>query len=372
MFGIRFHPKKFLGIDIGTSYIRVLEMKRRRQKFQLENYGEVNTPIIRKNYFRVPRRGNIFLSDKNIARAIQLICKEAGIQTKDVNFSIPDFSSFYTSFEIPIMHKDEISEAVKYEVRPYVPLPLSEITLDWIITKGEPSKTPLQILVVAIPNKIISQYKSIARLSGLKLRTLEPEVFALVRAVIGEQNNKKKKEEKKKEEKKNIVGLIDIGSRSTTCSIIEGNILKTSHSFKVAGNELTERLVKSLNVDYNKAKELRNKYGLTSVLEGENQDSQENIRKVLIPLVDSILENIKKIFRGFYKEEGREVKKIILTGGLVLLPGLKEYFSQELKKEIIIANPFLNISHVPILKETLRQKGPLYAIAVGLALKGLE
>ncbi len=367
MFGIRFRPKKFLGIDIGTSYIRVLEIRRRHQKFQLENYGEINTPFIRKKYFRTPKRGNIFLSDRDIARAIQLICKEARIQTKEVNFSIPDFSSFYTSFEIPTMHKDEISEAIKYEVRPYVPLPVSEITLDWLVTKGEPSKTPLQVLVVAIPNKIINQYQSIARLSGLKLRTLEPEVFALARAVIGEQKNKKKKEEKK-----DIVGLIDIGSRSTTCSIIEGNTLRTSHSFKIAGNELTERLVRSMNIDYNKAKELRNKYGLTSVLEKENQASHENIRKILIPLIDSILEDIKKIFRAFYKEEGKEVEKIILTGGLALLPGLKKYFFQDLKKEIIIANPFLNISHLPILKETLQQKGPSYAIAVGLALKGLE
>lgn len=353
MFGLKFGPKKFLGIDIGTSCIRVLEMGQKRQQFQLDNYGEADTSFIQEKRFRA-RPGNISVSDKSIARAIQLIIKETEIQTKDVNFSIPDFASFYTTLEIPTMNDDEIPEAIKFEVRPYVPLPLSEITLDWIVTEGTPSKTPLKILVVAVPNKIVDQYQNIARLAGLKLKTLEPEVFALARAVV------KQGELAKKE----VIGLIDIGARSTTCSVIDNKVLKTSHSFNIAGNELTERLAKSLNIDYNKAREMRDKQGLDS--------SNETMKRVLTPLIDSILEDIKKVFRTYYKNEGKEIGKVVLTGGLALLPGLKKYFNQDLKKEIVIADPFSNVSYPPILKDTLRQKGPSYAVVVGLTLKGLK
>lgn len=357
MFGIRFGAKKFLGVDIGTSSIKIVEMRRRGKTRILENYAEVKTSLTRRKPIKPFKKNNLLLSDRNIAKAIQAICKEADIPTKEANFSIPDFCTFFTAFEIPAMSKEEVPEAIKYEVRPYVPLPLSEITLDWTVTQGEFSKTPLKVLVIAIPNAVVSQYRAIAHISGLKLKILEPEVFALVRATI------------KKEEKK-IIGLIDIGARSTTCSILEEGIIKTSHSFNIASNQLTESLASSLNIDYNEAEKLKRKYGLT--LNGRAGESQQSIRKILVPLVDSILEEIKKIFRTFYQNEGKEVEKIILGGGLSLMPNLKEYFFAELKKEVVISNSFSNISYSPVLKKTLEKEGPSYAVAVGLALKGLE
>ena len=226
------------------------------------------------------------------------------------------------------------------------------MTLDWSVIEGEPSKTPLKVLVVAIPTDIVVQYQEIAQLSDLKLKFLESEVFSLARASI--KNNKGEK----------ITGLIDIGARSTTCSVLEKGILKVSHSFNVGGNELTDVIAKSLNIDYNKAEETKRKYGLIP--------DKENIRKILIPLVDSILEEIKKAFRDFYLEEGKEVEEIILSGGLALMLGLKEYFFTTFKKEVALADPFLRIDCPPVLVETLKEIGPNYAIAVGLALKGLE
>lgn len=372
MFRIRFGPKKFLGIDVGTSDIKIVEMGRRGKTIRLENYGEVGTSFVKERPFRTYKKDTLLLSDKDVARAIQDICREAEIKTKEVNFSIPDFCSFFTSFEMPAMSKEELPEAVRYEVRPYIPLPLSEITLDWLITEGKVSKTPLKILVVAIPNDIISQYQAIANFSNLKLKVLEPEVFSLARVLIKNKNKKEKK----------IIGLIDIGARSTTCSVFEEGTLRTSYSFNIAGNELTERLARSLNIEYNKAEELKKKHGLVLAnsevtqpgLPQQNFGSKDkkNIRKILIPLVDSILGEIKKAFRNFYQNEGKEVEKIILAGGLALLPGLKEYFFAELKKEVVISNPFLDTSYPPILKEVLEKRGPFYAVAVGLALKGLE
>ena len=101
-------------------------------------------------------------------------------------------------------------------------------------------------------------------------------------------------------------------------------------------------------------------------------ESPEKIRKILIPLIDSVLEEIRKVFRSFYRQEGKKIEKIVLAGGLISMPGFKEYFSAELKKKVIIADPFLHIACPPILTETLKEMGPFYAITVGLALKGLE
>lgn len=375
----RSRPKKFLGIDIGTSSIRIVEMGKKGKTLQLENYGEVKTPFIKKKPFRVFEKDTLLLSESDTAKAIQSINLEAGIRTREANFSISDFCSFFTTLELPSMSKEEISQAVRYRVRPYIPLPLTEITLDWIITEGEVSKTPLKILVAAIPNSTIDQYKTIASLSNLVLRFLEPEVFALVRSSVKDKNK--------------IIGLIDIGDRSTTCSIVEKGILKKSYSFNIGGNDLTEAIAKSLNIDYNKAEVIKRKYGLsfaekgpegfpegvvTSSLRSEGIDSMGykihnfELRKILSSSVDLISEEVKKTFRSFYRAEGKEVEKIILSGGTALLFGLKEYFSAELKKEVTITNPFSNILYPAVLKQDLIKLGPSYAISVGLASKGFE
>ncbi len=370
LFKIR--PKEFLGVDIGTSFLRVVEIERKGQVHQLKNYGEIGTSVFDQKSFRVFQKNTLTLSNKQVGNAIRAICKEAGIQTKEVNFSIPDFCSFFTSFELPIMGKDEISQAVQYHVRPYIPLPLAEVTLDWLIAEGNPSKTPLKILVVAIPNDVINQYKDIADLASLKLKILEPEVFALARSSV------------KNEKAEKIIGLVDIGARSTTCSILEKGIVKTSYSFNIAGNQLAEIIANSLNINYNEAEEMKRRYGLLSEFKKPSlselkkslpqpvDNGGQNIRKVLVPSVDSILEEIKKVFRGFYRREGKETEKIILSGGLISMPGLKEYFSAELKKEVVVAEPFLGIACPSILSGVLKKMGPSYAIAVGLALKGFE
>jgi type IV pilus assembly protein PilM len=179
-------------------------------------------------------------------------------------------------------------------------------------------------------------------------------------------------------DKKKITAIIDLGARSTTCNILENGTLKLSHSFNISGNELTEVLSRSLAVAYEKAEELKKNLGLV----GENEAGQ-NIREILLPLVDSILAEIKKIFQNYSQRENKEIEEVILAGGTALSPGLKEYFAAELnpapeqsrygaRKEVTLANPFSQVEFPSVLEETLKQMGPSYAIAVGLAMRGFE
>ncbi len=351
----RVKPKKFLGIDIGASSVRMVELSRKGKGFKLENYGEMSLAQPDGKPFKEFKGNTIRLSSKEVAENISAIIKEARIETKDACFSIPDFGTFFTNIEIPVMDEEEIAQAVKYQSRTYIPLSLDDVTLDWSVVEGTPSKTSLKILVVAIPNDIIAHYKKVTVLTSLNLRFLEPEVFALARSLV-------------KEDKK-VSGLIDIGATSTTCSILEDKKVKISHSFNVAGNELTNVIARSLNIGYNEAEDLKKKQGL---LPKDETGNPEDIRKLLIPLVGSILDETKKAFRDFYTREGKEVQEVLLSGGLALMPGLKEFFSVELKKPIILSDPFFGIEAPAMLSNTLKEIGPYYGVAIGLALKGLE
>lgn len=350
---IRISPKSCLGIDIGTSAIKIVNLSKVGQRIKLENYGETSALVFYEKPYRTFKESTLLLSTTEIAKAIEAILIEAKIEAKSAVFSIPDFSSFFTNFELPPMTKKELPEAIRFEAPQHIPLPISEVTIDWQVIGGELADrkgTKLKILLVAVPNSVIDQYREIARKAKLELRDLEAEVFGLSRIAIKEQ--------------KETIGLIDIGAQSTTISIIDQGLLKMSHSFDIAGNELTSTLSKGLNLDLKEAEELKRKSGL--------REKGERVSQILSPLIDSILAEVEKTFQNFYQAEKKEVKKIILAGGSALIPGLREYFNSFFKKETEIIDPFANISYPPILEPVLKEIGPSYAIAVGAALRGLE
>jgi len=354
----KFLPKRFLGIDVGTSAIKVVELSSFAGRKKLENYGEISAPALYQKQFRTFEKSTLSLSSEDISKAIKAIVEEAGMKSHRAIFSIPDFCTFFTNIELPSMSAEEVPQAVSSEARRHIPVPLAEVTLDWqLLERMAPEEIKrLKILLVAVPNEVINQYRRIAASLNFELLALEAEVFGLARSLVGK-------------EEKRAIGLIDIGDRTTTCSIIDKGILKTSYSFDISGDDLTERLSKGLGIDYKMAEDLKKKYGLIS---GQLGLEGKNIGEILLPLVNMILREIEKVFKSFYFKEGKEIEKIILAGGSALLPGLLQYFQDYFKKEVEIANPFLKIFYPPILEESLREIGPAYAIAVGMALRGFE
>ena len=345
----RLVPKSFLGVDIGTSAIKVVELQSWGSRKSLKNYGELQSSSLYDKPFRSLEKNTLVLSSKDIARAIKGILLESSMQTKRTVFSIPDFSSFFTHFSLPPMTKEELQEAVKFEARKHIPLPLSEVTIDWQIVQGRfDVKTPFQILLVAVPNEVINQYQEIASFAGLRLIALEAEVFGLVRSCLAPTRSP--------------VVLLDIGAQSTTVNVVVNNVLKISHSTDIAGNNLTERVAQSLSVDKKSAQEQKHAKGMLS----------QNLAVILSPLIDMIGVEIQKISQEFSQIEGKEVERVVLAGGSALLPGLKEYFEANLKKPVDIADPFRRIFYPPILEPKIKELGVSYAVALGMALRGLE
>jgi type IV pilus assembly protein PilM len=348
-------PKSSVGIDIGTSEIKVIQLSSFAGRIKLENYGQISCKALYQRPFRTFEKTTLLLSTQDIIRAIKAIFEEAKIKTKTAYFSIPDFATFFTTFELPPMTKEEIPFAVEAEARRHIPLPLSEVVWDWQLLERKPfmGKERLKILLVSVPKEVVNQYSSIAKSLGIESTSLEAETFSLVRALS---------------EKDKIISIIDIGARTTSCSIIDRKILKISRSFDLSEDEFVQAISKSLGIDPDLAEEMKKKYGIlpTEIKEGGE------IREILLPLINSLLRDIEQTFLRFKNTERKEVEKIILAGGGANLPGLLQYFQSYFKKEVEIANPFRKIYFPIILEETLKEMGPSYSIAVGLALRAFE
>jgi len=345
--------KSFLGIDIGTSSVKLIELSKVGSRLKLENYGEIGASTFYEGPFRTFEKNTLLLSTTDVAKAILAIIDEAKIQTKNVIFSIPDFSSFFTNFELPPMSQNELDQAVRFAARQHIPLPLGEVTIDWQVIKGRiigKKGTKLRVLLVAVPNEVIAQYQEISNLTNLQFRAMEAETFGLVRSLVHDSAK--------------LRIIIDIGAQSTTVTVVDGKVLQISHSLDVAGNEFTRVLSKSLNVDYREAELMKRMK--------ENDKTVKKVSDIITPLVDLIMAETWKIAEEYKEVESKEIEEIIIAGGSANLVGIKEKWYEKFKKEIIIANPFSPLFYPPILEEALREMGPSYAVAVGMAERGLE
>ncbi len=347
-----FFPKRMVGVDIGTSSVKIVEISRFGGGKTLENYGEIKSSFLYKESLDNVEKGSYLLSNDVASRAIRGILDESRIKTKAAIFSIPDYSTFCTSFDIPPMTAKEIPGAIRYNASQYITLPISEVTLDWKIVSNPSGdkNAPSKVFLVAVPNQVVLEYKNVAKLAGLQLYALEAEALGITRALI--KNSKK------------AVCLMDIGVQSSTINIIDKGFLKKSYSFNFNSGQLAHVISSTLNIGYDEAEEIKNNDGLLNV--------RQDIAKTLYQLIDPLLVEVRNIASEFAQAEGKEIEEIYLTGGTANLPGLKEYFAESLKKSVFVPNCFSDFLYPPILEETLKKMGPSFSAAVGVALGGLE
>jgi len=356
---VQLFSKSIVGVDIGTFSIKVVEVSLNKKKYNLENYGEILAASIGGHSFRAFDKSSLLLSISQISQAIKALLEEAEIKTKKAVFSLPDFSTFFTNFSLPPMSNKELTQAVEFEAKRYVPVPLKDLILDWkIVNEGRDKngEEKLDIVLAAVPRTIVEQYKEIAKRAGLDLISLEAEMFGLVNIYKDE---------------KEPVAVLDIGSQSTTVNIIDNSILKFSYSFDVAGNQFTKELSQVLDVDIVKAEENKVKHGISEE-ENEKVFNGKSTKEILSHYIDRIVNESVIVFNNFEKSNGRQISKVFLVGGSSLLPGLMTYFEEKTRKRTEIGNPFKNISYPPLLKDTLEDKGPIFSVVLGTAVKGLK
>ena len=341
-----------VGIDIGTYSIKVVEISSRGKNKKLENYGEVKSSLVYQEPLTDKNSGEM-LSNELLPQAIREILDEAKIKTKSVTFSIPDFFTFCTSFEIPPMEEEEIPEAIHYNASQYITLPIAEVTLDWqIIPNSSDNKnSPSKVFLVAVPNQTVEEYKEVARNAGLEVYALESEVLGLRRALVKNSNKK-------------TICLIDVGVQSSTINIVDEGFLKRSYSFNFNSNQAPRPAPPALGVDQKKPEEVKNNEGVVSVKNG----IPEQVKLLVNPLLDEV----KSISAEFFHSNQREVEEVYLTGGVATIPGLADYFTESLKKNVLVPNCFSEFLYPPILGQTLEKMSPSFSVAVGVALGGIE
>jgi len=255
---------------------------------------------------------------------------------------------------VPKMSDKELKGAVSFEAEQYLPLPLKDMIYDYKVIDVSPDGQKQQVLMVASPKDTIAKYSRIIAKANLTLVGLEPETTALARSVVDVSPNPM------------ATLVVSLGAATTDLAIVYGGVVRFTRSIGTGGAALTKALSQDLGFETRQAEEYKRTYGLDETqLEGK-------IAKSLRPVFELILEEIKRALAYYQTHETQSpaLKRLVLCGGTSALPGALVYLATALNLEAQLANPWLKVKNPGnfSLKE-LEEIGPMYSVAVGLALK---
>ena len=294
------------------------------------------------------------------ANTIKTICKTSRIMSKTAVVSLPVSSVFHALVTLPMVKKEDLDHIVKAEVKKLLPMPLEEMALDYQVLKGLLEDKSQRVLVNAVPHKLIEFYSKVFQRAGLSLEALEPESTALARSLVGRDQA--------------VAMIVDIGSERTNFFIIDQGVPITHQSIESGGDKIDKILQNILGVERTLVEQA--KYDLFDYLSANSNNvlSQQKWLDILMPVVDPIIKEIEVSLELYLRQTGNEGKrpeKIILTGGMGLMPFLAKHIQEKFKIKCYVGDSWARVVYQDGLKPVLRQIGPRLSVAIGLALRNI-
>lgn len=346
-------PSSMLGLDIGTTSIKMVEVAHGDKMPKFVNYGvlESRGSLTRSN--TAIQSSTLKLFDQEVGNFLKILIDKVKPRATAVAASLPIFSSFSTVLSFPQMAPEELEKAVAFQARQYIPLPISEVALDWSKVgeyEDEKGFKYNQILLISVPHVEIKKYQDMCKAAGLSLQSLEVESVSLTRILIGTDPTP--------------TYIIDIGSRSTGISIAEKGALKFSSQTDFAGSSLTQALATSLSINPVRAEELKKERGILGT--GPNYE----LSTIMIPFLDAIISEVKRTDFAYHAQfpGAAKVERAILSGGGANLLGIQKYFEEQLGVPVVKAAPFLRFEYPPLLEPLAPELNSTLAVSLGLAL----
>jgi len=342
-------PRAF-GLEIEDCSLKAIWLKKKRDRFSI---AACSRKIIPRG---IVQSGQI-VNPQKLSEAIKALLASAQprtIKTKNVIFSIPEAKAFIRTIKIPKMSATEAREAVKWETEANIPISVDKVYLDWqVIGDKEDGE---EILVVAVPKNIVDAYFQAIVAAGLLPLAVEVDIVATIRSLAGAGKDDQP------------ILIADIGAENTSLAICRNQVPYFTSSIPLSGNTFTEALQKEVGVNWEKAEEMKFKFGT-----GE-KTGEEVLLKVFSPLIENLASEIEKSINFFTEsiDNRNKVEKVILSGGGALLFDLARRLGVRLGKTVEMGNPMAGIDTKKFSYKISPQDLLSYATAIGLALRGAE
>lgn len=354
-----------IGVDIGSSSIKVVQLKNDNGIAVLETYGSVSLGA----YVQDSYQGqSVNPTHDQTLQAVGDLLRESNITTLESAVAIPSASSLVFLLELPstISQKD-FANVIPLEARRYIPVPITEVSIDWWmiphdeVSEGNEdseqgtqtvSQRPTRVLVAAIHNDALARFQEVVQDAKLQTEFFEIEMFSNVRSCIGQDLS--------------TIVLIDFGASKTKVSVVYRGVIQDFHSINRGSQDLTRVLSAGLNLPLPKAEEIKRKFGLMENTQYPNTPS------IISGSLEYTISEINSLILSYEKKYNQSINSIILTGGGSALPGLVEYMSKRFPSKVSKSDPFSRVKTPAFLDPILKEVGPEFGPALGLAIRKLQ
>jgi len=380
-------PTSYLGVDLGTGSVKLVELESVDGRPRLVTYGMVEIETNVANEDSKTDRAKV-------ASVLRSLIERTGARSRVAVAALPNFSVFSSVISLPKLDEKKLAEAVTWEAKKFVPMPIENVVLDWKIleetkapeegstetpegenaTKKEQEdktedknealkeqrlakcKAVVKVLLTAAPKHLVERYVTIFNMAGLDLLSLETESFALSRSLVGNDPS--------------AALLVDVGSITTDLTLVENRIPVLARSIDVGGKTITKAIADTLGVSPERAEQFKRDVGISS---GSGEAGNEDgIAKIINQSFGPVVNEMKYTLDLSKGSSKGRVEKILLTGGSSFLPSLAQYLTDSLQIKTFVSNAWARVSYPKDLQASLEQIGPRMSVAIGLAMREIE
>lgn len=338
-----FNDKPVLGLDINNTGIKIMSVDSKR--WLVDGYGSVDLdPLKMKEAFE--SKTSTFLKDSITDLVKNKIVGE--VVGNRAAIAIPTTRTYTRTFTLPASAEKALDEAIILEAEQYIPVPVSTLYIDYQVI--ERNRKTITVLMSAVPRSIVDLITKNVREAGLKPVLIEPSINSVARIITMAENGTLP------------TVIVDIGATSTDIAILDRGTVRVTGGLPIGGNTFTLDIAKKMNIALENAHQLKVLNGLSA------GPRQQRLKEALEPSLERILNETKKVMRYYNERIGvdRKLEQLLVVGGGSNLPGIGEYFTENVLIAARVAVPWQKLDFGK-LQEPPKQFRPRYITAAGVA-----
>jgi type IV pilus assembly protein PilM len=343
--------KPAVGLDIGSSSVKLVQLKEKRGGYQLLAWGSAPLPpeaIV----------DGALMNSSAIVQAIQDLFSQQKVKAKDVAIGVRGHSVIIKKISLPRMTQEELDESIQWEAEQYIPFDVKDVNIDTqILTPDTDAAGQMDVLLVAAKKDMINDYTSVCAEAGLTATVVDVDAFAVQNAY----------ETNYDPSPHDTVVIVNVGAAVTNLNVVSRGVTTFTRDITMGGNAFTEEIQKQLNISYDEADALK--------VGGQGESDAvvpQEVERVIQGVADQMGGEIQRSL-DFYASTapGAALSRVYLSGGTARIPALFKVLEQRAGVPIEVLNPFKNIEidNRKFDPAAILAAAPAAAVSVGLALR---
>ena len=343
--------RPLFGLDIGSSAIKIVQLRESKKGYILERFGiKLLAPEMIVD-------GTVMDSGR-VVEAVKELMAEEKVKLKDVAISISGHSVIVKKINLPVMTEEELEESIKWEAEQYIPFDINDVNIDFHILgtgEGQDGQPQMSVLLVAAKKDKLNEYTSLVAEAGLTPLVVDVDAFA-IENMYGLNYNAQENE---------VIALVNIGASVMNINILKNSMSAFTRDISIGGNRYTETIQKELSLSYQDAEQAK-------LVENPGSVNPEALAAVMNAVNAEVAGEITRSIDYFKTTAMQDnIDKVVLCGGAAKTKGLVSLLGERLGVGVDLANPFngIEIDAKLFPVEQIQAMAPQAAVGVGLAIR---